>query len=138
MSDSNGCAGRELLLAKCSRQYHETDPIPGLGRVRLRTLTAAERLACEARKLDPETGRICLERLAEYWAYVMIQTIVDEDGDQILCESDVPSLCHMDAMRHDMLTDEIQRLCLTPITEAAIEDVKKNSLATQSEPLLTT
>lgn len=117
----NGYANRDQFFGLCKgeRRYVETEPIPGLGRVRLRSLTAGERLACEAVKYT-EMGRLDLTRLDEYWARVIVATVVDADGDQQFCEDDIPRLRQMDAPTHDVLTDEIQRLVLS----ARLDDVE--------------
>ena len=92
--------------------------------IRLRSLTAKEHSKFEASALTRKGG-IATDRLVEMKRRLLALTLVDDDGNLILSESDIAAMEDTDGGLINWAYGEACRHCR--ITESEVEDLAKNS-----------
>ena len=106
---------RQKLLGRCRRQYRDV-LVPGVGNVRLKSLTAREQLAV-ADSLPEEAGGLD-------WILAHVAAcVVDEDDSPVFGPEDLAVLGDMDARTMSLLCDEASELCGLKI---GVKDAAKN------------
>lgn len=125
MSEGNGYASREQFLAAAKRRFKDvTLPVSG-HKVRIRSLMEGEKEQYEAEMLDKKGGGFRKDMLLNARRRLVVLCLVDENGDQILNNSDLAALKQLDGA--DMAT--LQEECQTFVgfKEGDIEGLVKNS-----------
>lgn len=97
---------RSEILSHTTRRYSDVD-IPGVGNVRIRSLTEAERNAIELKQLDKH-GRRDLKKLPYTKVNWIIACAVDEHGACLFADADADRLLLVDSYITDTLFDAIQ------------------------------
>ena len=115
-------ATREMLLAAPKRRFTEVT-IPDWGTFRLRSLTELERSRLEAAMLDKK-GQLSPTKLIDHKCRMIVASVVDADGNQLLSNADIAALQQQDSSLTNALVDEIQKHC--GISKADIEELEKN------------
>jgi hypothetical protein len=123
MSETNGFVTREQLLAPMKRIYKEIE-IEGLGKVRIRNISEAERARMEAPNYTKK-GTLNLEKLGDARCRLIVAAVVDVDGNPILTNSDVQHLRANDSRIINELSEAIGEHC--GISQQDMEDIEKNS-----------
>lgn len=130
MSESNGYVTRDMLLARVPRRFKDVQ-VPGLGKVRIRSLTEAEVQKIEQPnyRIKGKTGTaaVNLDKLADQTLRYIAAAVVDGNGDAILSNADVDDLRQKDKGMIDFLYREIESFCGLE-DSSAVE--KKESLPT--------
>lgn len=118
-----GFLSREILLAPTGPRYVEVE-IPELGgRVRVQSMSTAERGRFEA-YFQNATGKTRAERLAKAREMLVVATVVDENGNKMFTPSDVEALSKQDVTILERIVRAAQDLCL--IADSDIEELAKN------------
>lgn len=103
---------RDKLLKTCVRRYTRRD-VDGIGSVRVQSLTELERATVEAiASQDPKKMR----------AMLIVQSLVDEDGNRLFSDKEVDSVLQMDSRVSIALSDVV----LDHIGRDKSEDAVKN------------
>lgn len=123
MSDNGTLTGRDELLRPAKRRYKYVD-LPNGQRVRIRNMTEREKSDFEAKILTVK-GEPNRNRVADTNRRLIVETLVDENGDLILRSDDVTALEQLDGAVTTYLADEIGRHC--GFGRGDIEDLVKNS-----------
>ena len=125
-SNGNGYASDDQFFQHCERRYTDVT-VPGLGKVRIRSLTDREQRKIQENAERDADGTINLKYL---FADRAIACIVDEDGDDRFGDIHRERLADMDYAITRTLLDEMLKHCQDgPYTEPD-EDLKKSSTVT--------
>jgi hypothetical protein len=117
----------DFVGAKASKRRFETYPVPfdeQKRSVRLRSLSAKEHGEYEVANLSKKGGLI-RDRLVEAKRALIALTVVDEQGNPILTETDVASMESTDGRLVAFCYAKACEHC--GITESEVEDLVKNS-----------
>jgi len=132
-------ADRSAFQRAAERRYAETT-IEDFGKVRMRSMSEMEQTELDESRLDKDRN-IDPGKLREYIARLMIAVLVNENGEAILGEVDIPMLRKMDFA----ISDRISDACLSHVRGKSVEDSAKNlppiggggsPSSSQSEPAL--
>lgn len=125
MSESNGYATRdEILSAPPTRRFKDV-VIEGLGKFRIRSLSALEANTVQAKALAAEdTEQKIKEFVATNIRYI-VQSVVDSEGHRIFSDTDVAKLLDLDARQMAELARECQKH--SEEKSVSVEDAEKNS-----------
>lgn len=134
MSESNGLATRESLLANTARRF-EIFELPDGSKVRVRSLTELERQKYELASLSKK-GELLQSRLLTMKCRLIVLCIVDADGNPVFTDADVSALQEQDSQLTNALADVCQHHA--GISDADIEGLEKNSVSTIADDSLTT
>ena len=116
--------GQDAFLKPLVRRY-VTKPIPGLGDVRLQSISERERSEYEAAMLD-SSGRFDKKAAGDSKSRLIVLCIVNEDGFRILGDHHLKTLPDMlDSSVADALYEACVEHCQVPVPET-VEDVGKN------------
>lgn len=107
---------RDNLQAAVARRFHSAT-VPTLGDVRIQSLSEFERAEIEER--GQKTPKL-------FNCYLMIGTLVDDDGDRVLSEGDIEWLKQLDSRVSTAIVREILAHCGQPDEIETIEDLVKN------------
>lgn len=117
-----GFLSREILLAPTGPRFVEVE-IPELnGRVRIKSMTAAERGRFEAFFQNATNGKTRAERLAKAREMLVIACVVDENGNKLFTPEDAKALASQDVTI-------LERICKAAQELSAIEDSDLEQLA---------
>ena len=112
---------RQQLLAACKRRY-QLIKVPGLGDVRIRSLTELERSTYEADFLSGATP----EELIEAKRSLVILCVVDADGNPLLTTADIKALGEVDGAILGSLFTQCKEFAGIGTTEARLEEILGN------------
>lgn len=126
MSEGNGFITRESILQPSKRRFAEV-VIPDWGKFRIRSLTELERSRFETSIRD-KRGQLVADKMVDLKCRLIVLSVVDHDGNQLLQNSDIETLRQRDSKDTNQLVDAIQRHC--GISDVDLEDLEKNSGAT--------
>lgn len=98
-------------LLKTTERRFVTANIPGLGKARFRSMTAAEHLELEQSFLDAK-GATDMRKFKERTARMVIKTLCNGDGLLICTEDHIPELLKLDARVMDAMADVINEHCV--------------------------
>lgn len=115
---------RTELLGRKARRYTTVD-VPGGGKVRIRSLTEAERSRYELSAIDPKTNEWSRKAAAGSRRRLVALCVVDGDGNQLLTEADVVDLAEVDAAVVDRIFDAARDW--NGFTKRDIDELEKNS-----------
>lgn len=119
-----GFLSREILLAPTGPRFVEVD-IPELGgKVRVKSMTAAERGRFEAYFQNSGTGKNRAERLAKARERLVISSVVDENGNLLFTPADGEALSKQDVTILERICRASQELSL--IEDSDLEELAKN------------
>lgn len=124
---------RDEILAALDIEIQEVDVPEWGGVVRVRGLTGAERDRFEASIIRMQ-GRRRVMRMKDIRAKLVALTVVDEDGQHLFTETDIPALSEKSAAALQRVVDVAQQL--SGITEKDLQELEKNSDTIQSGDLL--
>lgn len=122
MGESNGYITRDEILGPCKRRFADV-AVPGWGKFRIRSLTELERSRFEATCLD-KSGQLSANKLQDVKCRLIVLAVVDQNGDQLLTNSDIENLRQQDSRNTNVLVDEIRRHC--SMNEVDFEELTKN------------
>lgn len=115
---------RDAILAISDIQY-ETVPVPEWGgEVRVRGLTAAERDQYESSFVAIK-GKNASTNMSNARARLVVMSVVDDSGERIFANSDIPVLGAKSAAAMDRIYSVASRL--SGVTDADIEELAGNS-----------
>ena len=117
MSKTNGLITKDILSKPPSRRF-EVREIEGFGKVRARSLTALEKHKHDNSAYEmTSTGKVKVNRpLHENAdARLVVLVIVDEDGNQIFGNKDVPRLMEMDTAIFTQLVEFCEEMQEAPV-----------------------
>ena len=120
---------RDQLLQPAKRRFREVE-VNG-GTVRIRSITEKERSEWELGGLDRK-GKVARNGLLSIKCRLIVLCVVDEDGNPVFRESDVPKLMEQDSVVTDTIATACQEHC--GITDSDIEGLEKNSLEGVDSP----
>lgn len=119
-----GFLSRESLLAPTGPRFVEVD-IPELGgRVRVKSMSAAERGRFEAYFQNAQTGKNRAERLSKAREMLVIACVVDENGNKLFTPQDAEALSKQDVTVLERICRAAQDLSL--IADSDLEELAKN------------
>lgn len=126
MSENNGLATAEQLMAATGqRRFKELSlPIRGL-RVRIRSLTEREMSRYQSVTIASGGTGLKRSKLEDASRRLIVLCLVDQDGNQLLGDENLPKLADWDAADTNFLYDECAQHC--GINRSDIEDLVKNS-----------
>lgn len=127
MSEGNGYATREMFLKPRKRRVREIN-IPDFGKVRVQSLTARERGDYESQFIHKKKGGTRLDRMKQARELLVIETVVDADGNKILSRSDVAALGAQEAAVLDRIVEAAREL--SGIGDDDFEELVGNSETT--------
>lgn len=113
---------REAMLAVCKRRYVTVD-VPGVGDVRLQSLSELERSQYELAALDNKNA-VSREKLLHQRCRLIALCVVDDEGKRLFSDDDVRLLLEMDSQITNAIFDAAQLHC--GFTKADIEALEKN------------
>lgn len=113
---------REKLLGNFQRRY--ADVVTPLGEARIRNLTENEKSEFEASVLTAK-GDFSLANVKRQRVRLIIRCLVDEQGKQILQDSDAAALGPVDGVLTSQLYKQCREHC--GFEEGDIEELVKNS-----------
>lgn len=119
-ASKNGYADKASILAANKRRYVDV-PIPGIGTVRIRSLTERERSEYEAGFLDGD-GKAT--NLVDSKVRLIVLCICNADGERLFSREDKPGISSMDAIVTNRLADVCREHC--GFTDEDIEVLAKN------------
>lgn len=105
----NGFITREQLTARAKRRYLEFD-VPHLGKVRIRNLTERERSRFESVLLS-NSGGLVKSKLENAKRRLIVETVVDAQGELILKPADVAALEEQDGAVTSLIYEEAKKHC---------------------------
>jgi hypothetical protein len=123
MSESNGYATREQLLAPTPRRYRDY-VIDGLGKVRIQSLSELDRSNIEKPNFTKK-GEINIEKAADTKCRSIVVAVVDGNGSQLLNNNDIALLRAKDAKVVADLYAAVAEHC--GLDKDRSEDHEKNS-----------
>jgi len=115
-------ATRDTLLAAPKRRFAEVE-IAGWGKVRIRSLSELERSRIETSMLDKK-GQIASNRLVDIKCRWIVAAVVDENGNTLLTNGDIPQLQQQDSSCTDALMDAIKEHC--GLSDNDLKELEKN------------
>jgi len=127
MSETNGYADKSQILAANKRRYADVS-IPGVGTVRVRSLTERERSEYEAGFLDSD-GKAT--NLVDGKVRLIVLCVCNAEGQRLFSDADKEVLGGVDAVVTNALADICREHC--GFTDADIEVLAKNSEATPAD-----
>ena len=122
MSEQNGYATKAALLAANKRRFTDVD-VPGVGKMRLRSLTERERSGYESGMLGKD-GRTNLKKIAEAKVALIVLCLCDAEDRQLLSSADAAALGELDSSVTNVLFDACTKHC--GISETDVEELAKN------------
>ena len=134
MSEGNGLATREALLANTARRFAEY-PLPNGVVVRVRSLTELERQRWEQETISTK-GTLSKPKMLTANCRLIILCAVDNEGNALFADSDVDALQRQDSLITNALADACQQHC--GISKSDLEGLEKNSLKTTDDDSLST
>lgn len=135
MSETNGLATAEQLMAVAGRRrYHELKLPTSDLKVRIRSLTEHELSRYQSATIASSGTGLRRSKLEDASRRLIVLCLVDDDGNQILSDADVPRLADWDAADTSYLYDECAKHC--GINRQDIEDLAKNSAKIPAGSLL--
>lgn len=123
MSEGNGFITRDAILAPAKRRFAEV-AIRSWGKFRIRSLTELERSRFEASIRD-KRGQVIADKMVDLKCRLIVLAVVDNEGNQLLTNSDIEQLRQQDSKLTNELVDFIQKHC--GISDVDLEDLEKNS-----------
>jgi hypothetical protein len=123
MSEGNGFLTREAFLAPQKRRIRESE-ISGFGKIRIRSLTEAERANWEAPNLTKK-GEINLSNVKDARLRAIVAALVDGDGNQMLSNADIGSLRGLDSGTVSEMYKDIAEHC--GLDKDGVASAEKNS-----------
>jgi hypothetical protein len=111
---------KDQILNAEDVKYETVDVPEWGGPVRLRTVAAKDRDAFD-RALFPKPG---VRNMEDFRARVVAMCVVDEDGNRVFSDADIPMLSQKSAAAIDRLIPVAQRL--SGLTTADVEEFAKN------------
>ena len=115
--------GREAFMKPAERRYQTVD-INGFGAVRIQSLNEKEWAEFEMSAVASKGG-IIRKRVEDARRRLIALCVVDEAGNRLLSNADVPSLENLDGSVAAHLFDTCQKHC--GFEDNEIEDLVKNS-----------
>ena len=129
MSEGNGYAGRDAFaIAKAPR--FDAVLMPGVGTVRIRSLTSREHGEYEA-DLIGDDGRVAEENMPLIKSRLLVACIVDSEGTRVFADADDETVADWDSAIVDRLYDACVAHC--GIDSVNLEEAAKNSEATTDD-----
>jgi hypothetical protein len=124
MSESNGSVGAAALKEFASQRRYDNVSVPGLGDVRIRSISSYEDGLREASQLD-ENGQIDLHEYPLAKARLIALSVVNDNGDREFADAD-------DEMIAEWQSDVVNRIfsacrTLSGLDLEPLEDTAKNS-----------
>lgn len=125
MSEGNGYAGRESLLALSVRRYRDVEIDDGL-KYRIQSLTEREKSSYEADILSNKSGQsVRLDRIVDSRLQLVVLCLVDGAGKRLFSKEDIPALRELDSAVVNALTTAInEHIAIEP---GEVEKLVKNS-----------
>ncbi len=123
MSESNGFATRELLLAKKPRKFKEVDT-PNRGRVRVRSFTERELQDVQSANTN-KNGSINIEKSKDSRLRAIVAALVDHEDNLLLTNHDIPALRGWDLSDVNCIYEAIAEL--SGDNNEKLEQAEKNS-----------
>lgn len=121
---------KDQILAADDVQLEDVDVPEWGGKVRVKSLTGTERDGLEASLIEGK-GKNASVNLANLRAKLVARSIVDDAGNRIFQDADVKALGAKSAAALNRVYEVAQRL--SGITQEDVDELTKNSEATQSE-----
>lgn len=123
MSETNGYVTADAFRQPQARKFRDVE-VDGFGKVRIRTLTEAERARMEAPNYTKK-GTVNLDKLGDARCRLIVAAVVDGDGNPLLGNQDVQYLRQQDSRVINDLAEAISVHC--GISQADMEELEKNS-----------
>lgn len=121
---------RAAFLANGNDRRFKVESIPGLGRVRIRSLKESERSKYEADLLDDD-GDLDCDELRTAKRRLIVLTVVDGNGETLLSDRDVDALGEKDGAIFNALYKECA--AFSGITESDLAALVGNSNGTRDD-----
>jgi hypothetical protein len=129
MSESNGYATREALLAKKPRKFGDV-PTPNRGKVRIRALTELDVQNVQAANTN-KNGGVNLEKSKDSRLRTIVASIVDAEGNLVLTNHDIPTMRSWEVEDVNALWEAIAKL--SSFDNDGQEAAEKNSVETTDD-----
>ena len=127
MTEENGnyFLSRENLLKIPPKRVEVVD-VPELGgKVRVQAMTALQRGRYEAAMVNSKGGPD-KNRIAHARAIIIVETVVDEQGNKLLTPGDVKALDNQDGWAMDRIFEAAKRISGMDDEEAELDALEKN------------
>lgn len=115
---------RDIILTPPVRRYVEVDTL--MGRVRLRSLTDREKCQIDSVLVDG-SGKYRKDQVLTHNARLIAAMVVDEDGNRVFSDSDVPKIQDLESG----MVGQVVKECLAHMAGGAL----KNGDATLGDSL---
>lgn len=112
---------KAALLLKGQRRTAKVS-VPGFGEVHLRSLSEKEWAAYQRDSIDLKTGQVTAHGVATAKPRLIALCVVDEKGDRVFGNSDVPAISEMDAAAVNKLYEACEKFAGVTDEEAKNSD----------------
>ena len=123
MSEANGFVTRDAFLQPKQRRFHVVD-VPGMGKIRIRSINELERSRYEATALDKK-GNISSSKLVDMKCRLIVLAVVDGDGNQLFSNSDIGELQKLDSKITNTIVEAIRSHC--GISDEDFDELEKKT-----------
>ena len=106
----NGYVSRKDLFAEPPKRRYVDATVTGIGKVRLRSLTAADKAKYDSAALDSK-GRVNTKALLTANSRLIILCVADTEGNPLFADGDIDRLQSMDSGVIERLAEECGRHC---------------------------
>lgn len=118
---SDALFNKDALLGAPKRRF-ATIEIADLGKVRIRSLTEGERSRIEASMMG-KGGEINSNKLADLKCRMIVECVVDDDGNQVYTNTDIDRLRQQDCKVTNDISNAIEAHC--GFSKADLENLEK-------------